>query len=134
MKKLLAAVLTAIMLFAQVAVAEGIDLSSYSTEELIELKLSIDEELHLRDEITDNYLYQGKYRVGEDFDAGRYVFKCVKVLNEKHDYGDIVAFKSEGGYRARPTRLKIDQEYSIRLEDGDSVELLLIECTISKID
>ena len=73
MKKALA--LTLILLIVAIPVlAEGWDLASMTTDELVELRNLITDEIKLR--VKDGYAHipEGKYMVGTDIDAGDYVF------------------------------------------------------------
>lgn len=59
--------------------AESINLTELSVEELIDLELSIQGEIANRDTENSHILYSGYYIVGEDIEAGRYkayVLKC----------------------------------------------------------
>lgn len=132
MKKLVLLIVSLLLVSVMAVHAEGIDLSRMTTEELIELDLLISEELHSRNESGNKYLYQGAYTVGEDFEEGRYVFKCEKVIENKRGYGEIY-FRNE---HERPQGAQMQQgdEWSARLTDGTTLWLTYVECTFAKID
>lgn len=134
MKKLVL-LIVAMLLFSIMAVrAEGIDLSGMTTEELIELDLQISEELHSRESVTNNYLYQGNYTVGEDLEEGRYVFKCTKVLDDKYQVGMVKVTCDDGSHYNSHADMRLGEEWSVRLVNGDYVRLIYLDCAIDKID
>lgn len=71
MKKLLA-VLVALFMLVPVALAEEIDLTKMTTEELEKLQQNIVLELISRGVSTDNVILKGLYVVGKDIKAGKY--------------------------------------------------------------
>ena len=88
MKKLLCMLLTVIMAltFCSSALAETIDLSSLTDEELRDTSLQIQDEMISR-WLFDTYLYAGEHVVGEDIPAGRYVLAAYE-LYEPEDADD----------------------------------------------
>jgi hypothetical protein len=131
MKKLVLLIVALLLVSIVVVHAEGIDLSEMTTEELIELDLAITEELRGRDTIVENYLYQGKYVVGEDFEEGRYLLKCSKVLNDRDGYGSISVYTDGRGNDH--ANLMLNHEWSVDLRNSDILKLMFIECSIVKI-
>lgn len=75
MKRILS-ILFIVLLFSTSAIAEGLDLSSMSYEQLVELKRAVDNEYYARPEAEPNVLAPGNYIVGEDIQAGTY-YVCV---------------------------------------------------------
>lgn len=75
MKKALIALLVIFTLFTTTAYASSIDLESMTTDELIELKNKIHQEImeRMQDEDIEEPIYQGTYIVGEDIKPGKYV-------------------------------------------------------------
>ncbi len=53
---------------------DTIDLASIGTDDLIELRNAINEELKNRVNIENDYIYSGEYIVGKDIAPGRYLF------------------------------------------------------------
>lgn len=132
MKKLVLLIVSLLLVSVMVVHADGIDLSGMTTEELIELDLQISEELHSRESVTNNYLYQGNYTVGEDLEEGRYVFKCEKVIENKRGYGEI--YLQQTHERPQGARMQPGDEWSARLTAGATLWLTYAECTFVKVD
>lgn len=132
MKKICLMVVAMLLVSIFSAFAEGIDLSGMTTEELINFEFRIKEELKSRDQLTDGYLYQGVYTIGEDLEEGRYVFRCEKYIENKREYGEI--YLSRSHERPQGTRMQIGDEWSARLKEGDTLALTFIECMLTRID
>lgn len=90
MKRLLATVLIAMILFVNVGVAEGIDLSSYDNEDLTKLYDAIEEEMINRGVLRSGTLPGGYYTVGVDIAEGMY-----DIFSEGYFMGTFFIFQSE---------------------------------------
>ena len=129
MKKTLIALLVSFTLFTTTANASSIDLESMTTDELIELKDKIHQEImeRVQDEGIEEPIYQGTYIVGEDIKPGKYV---IVFRNEFEDKTKRDLFR---GYIKCYTnsdsaindnyyfsdRLIIDEECGVNLDDGN---------------
>ena len=82
MKKLVALFL-AIVLSAGIALAEGIDLSGMSYDELVALKDRINLAMWQSDEWQEVTVPQGVWKVGEDIPAGHWTVKCTSERGVK---------------------------------------------------
>ena len=85
MKKIFCLVI-ALMIFPALSLAE-VDLKEMTTEELIELKTAIAQELISRNEMKEVPVPAGKYTVGEDIPVGNYTVyansaACMITVNE----------------------------------------------------
>lgn len=75
------------------AVADTVDLSSMSNDEIIALLNEVNEEIVRRGINKTAKLPQGTYIAGNDIPAGRYVFTCLAVGD---DWGNVTVY-SDGG-------------------------------------
>ncbi len=80
-------------LLIPVAVADTVDLSSMSNDEIIALLDELNEEIVRRGINKTAKLPQGTYNAGSDIPAGRYVFTCLAVGD---DWGNVTVY-SDGG-------------------------------------
>lgn len=80
-------------LLIPVAVADTVDLSSMSDDEIIALLDELNEEIVRRGINKTAKLPQGTYNVGSDIPAGRYIFTCLAVGD---DWGNVTVY-SDGG-------------------------------------
>ena len=81
MKKALLITLVLLLLFPIVSMAaQKIDLSTYTVEELIELKTAIDSELIDRGATKSANIPTGDYVVGQDFPAGTYTITTSEYM------------------------------------------------------
>ena len=138
MKKLVALFL-AIVLSAGSALAEGIDLSGMSYDELVALKDRINLAMWQSDEWQEVTVPQGVWKVGEDIPAGHWTVKCItekKCYNTQISWGEAL---TEGGtsiaWRGRYDILVTVKnpeykyyeydgsitEYSFTVQDGDYI-------------
>ena len=83
----------AALLFVLPAMAETIDLSKLSDDEIVALLDSVNAEIVSRGINKTASLPQGSYIAGKDLPAGRYIFTC-KATGD--DWGNVTV-KSEGG-------------------------------------
>lgn len=77
MKKILAMILVLALLIPAASVADGIDLSVLSYDQLIELNHQLVREIMARPEWKEVRIPAGQWKVGEDIPAGVYSFKSV---------------------------------------------------------
>lgn len=116
-----------------IACAEEIDLNSYSVDELINLKIAVDQELIERNRTDLSYLFPGTYVVGEDIEPGRYSLRCIRV-SKKHVSGVVGLFYSiddEKPYEQYVLRPPTD-ECSVRLVEGRVLKTQSATCVIAK--
>lgn len=71
--------LVTVAAFALPAMAEGTDYKSMSTDELIAMRKSINEELAARLTTSTSDFYSGSYKIGVDIKPGTYLFTCLTV-------------------------------------------------------
>lgn len=71
--------LTTMAAFALPALAEGVDYKSMSTDELIAMRESVNDELRVRLASDASDIYIGSYKVGVDINPGIYLFTCLSV-------------------------------------------------------
>ena len=107
-----------------VAVAEDVDLSAMTLDELIALKTAIAGELMNRDEIKEAAIPSGVYVVGQDIPVGSYsittssILASIMIYESSGDLSNMFAIDSSNGVG------------KIALTDGQRVELSA-ECTFS---
>lgn len=77
MKKLVAVILVLALMIPVVSVADGIDLSALSYDQLIELNHQLVREIMARPEWKEVRIPAGQWKVGEDIPAGVYSFKFI---------------------------------------------------------
>lgn len=124
MKKVLAFLLVCI-LFVTPVFAEGVDLSSMSVEELIQLHNQIDEILADKFKCELDVIYPGTYVVGRDIKEGRYILNCLKtgIVN----FWIITFYENEEELENRNSltneNLRIGDQVQINLIDGMVVEI-----------
>lgn len=125
MKKALA--LTLILLIVAIPVfAEGWDFASMTTDELIELRNSIMDELRSRIGSLDSvHVPAGTYVVGEDIDPGKYVFFWTKEYEDRSaisvyaDQEDLESYNQS----TYTTIRKVGEEIQIELIDGAYLQI-----------
>lgn len=94
MKKWMAALLVfVILMFTGQALAEGVDLSTLSDDELVGLMKQIQEEMVARNIEGTANLKGGKYVAGRDLPAGSYIFTC---LAQGDDWGNVTIYADQG--------------------------------------
>ena len=89
MKKMICAILTLAIFLAVTAAAfaDGVDLSSLTWEELLELKAAITLEQWSRDEWEEVEVPQGVWVVGEDLPAGKWTITCKTGYSTRVKWG-----------------------------------------------
>lgn len=132
MKKALAFILI-LLIVAIPALAEGWDFASMTTDELIELRKLITDEINLR--TKDDYIHipEGKYIVGTDIDAGDYVFFWAEDYEvfgvgvglydssdfEHDDYLEYHFFE----YYGEEVRMKLSNGQCLFVEDSAGIDI-----------
>ena len=89
MKKMICAILTLAIFLAVTAAAfaDGVDLSSLTWEELLELKAAITLEQWSRDEWEEVEVPQGVWVIGEDIPAGKWTITCKTGYSTRVKWG-----------------------------------------------
>ena len=89
MKKMICAILTLAIFLAVTAAAfaDGVDLSSLTWEELLELKAAITLEQWSRDEWEEVEVPRGVWVVGEDIPAGKWTITCKTGYSTRVKWG-----------------------------------------------
>ena len=103
MKKFLCFVILAILMFQAVAFAEG-DYSSYTTEELIDMKDAIVAELATRTDAGPVHYTEGQYVVGRDIPAGKYKLTLLPT-DSGNTYTNWYIYESKSMYDYDVSRL-----------------------------
>lgn len=122
MKKMIAGLLVACTLFTTSAYAASVDVKTMTTEELVELRNQICEELTERSDFTDDVIYVGDYVVGTDIKAGQYVIQYVSELLDSP--GVILVYSSKEEFDTDRYNCCVSQIY---LEEGQEARLVLEE-------
>lgn len=125
MKRIIPVVLAFCLIFGTFAYAEEIDLASLSTEELLQLRTDLTDELFNRDEGV--LLVEGKYVVGKDIAPGAYtVVECeddtwsrlTVYLTESSEFD---MQKAENAY-LKASNAHSDPENTTVVEEPESVD------------
>ena len=94
MKKLIALLATLVLLAcAGMALAEGMDLSGLSDDEIVALMGRVQEEIVARHIEGTATLAGGSYIGGKDIPAGSYIFTCLASGN---DWGNVTVYSENG--------------------------------------
>ena len=141
MRKLIVALLVVAMMVST-AMAEGIDLSGLSYDELVALKDRINLAIWESEEWQEVTVPQGRWIVGEDIPAGTWTIKCSTInpesisarltqveWGEKLDEDGDISFSGRHGYE---NIFSPESEYyeagditeiTVELQDGDIVDI-----------
>lgn len=116
--------LATVAVFAVPAMAEGTDYKSMSTDELIALRESINDELRARLASDASAVYNGILEVGVDIKPGTYLLTCMSVDDT---YGKMsVLVNDDNG-----TELLVGDSTIINISANDkSIRLQCGSCTI----
>ena len=106
MKKTLIALLVICTLFTTTVYASPVDLESMTTDELIELRNQVIQEINSRFSFDESKIYIGEYIVGQDIKAGDYI-----IVFEKNEN---VVYKSVEGPYGGTVDLYANQEDASR--------------------
>lgn len=127
MKRLLLLILV-LTLAVSNALAAEIDLSAMTEEELIELRVQIDELLG----DSGDMIYEGTYVVGTDIKAGRYQLTCSKTGAMHYVIARI--FESTNmGQEIERHDVYLGNSIYLNLEDGMTFVLKQGACTIQPV-
>lgn len=126
-KRLLVALLIVAIAIPVFASTAGIDLTTMSLEELIQLRNDVDTEISSRISSNNDTMYQGAYVAGKDIAIGRYTFTALETSYlELFDTND--NFKSY-----RKDYKEEDRAYYNQMKEGDVVTLNLEEGQVVNI-
>ena len=118
MRKVMAVVFAlVIMTCSSFSMAEGIDISTLSDDELVALMARVQEEIVARHVEGTANLAGGTYIVGKDIPAGSYIYTC---LASGEDWGNVTIYSEKG---------EGDQQFwevVAASEDGDEPESFFI--------
>ena len=118
MRKVMAVVFAlVIMTCSSFSMAEGIDISTLSDDELVALMARVQEEIVARHIEGTANLAGGTYIVGKDIPAGSYIYTC---LASGEDWGNVTIYSEKG---------EGDQQFwevVAAPEDGDEPESFFI--------
>lgn len=81
-----------------VSLAENLDFSNMSTDELLEMRKNIDSEIASRVYDDVSIIYPGTYIVGRDLEAGSYVLTYMQDVGE-NSHAQFGVFDTEEAYR-----------------------------------
>ena len=121
MKKLFALIL-ALILVSSAAVAEGIDLSGLSFDELLELQQRVNEALWASDGWNHVKVPSGYFEIGSDIPAGRWTITTAEYCSFicfYHSLSDALADERSVYYQV----IDEGESYSVIIEDGMGVEI-----------
>jgi len=94
MKKVMAVLFAlVIMACSSFSIAEGIDISTLSDDELVALMARVQEEIVARHIEGTANLAGGTYIVGKDVPAGSYIYTC---LASGEDWGNVTIYSDKG--------------------------------------
>ena len=94
MRKVMAVVFAlVIMTCSSFSMAEGIDISTLSDDELVALMARVQEEIVARHIEGTANLVGGTYIVGKDIPAGSYIYTC---LASGEDWGNVTIYSEKG--------------------------------------
>lgn len=94
MKKVMAVLFAlVIMVCSSFSIAEGIDISTLSDDELVALMARVQEEIVSRHIEGTANLAGGTYIVGKDIPAGSYIYTC---LASGEDWGNVTIYSDKG--------------------------------------
>ena len=118
--------LATMVAFAVPALAEEVDYKAMSTDELIAMRKSINDELRIRMASDASAVYNGILEVGVDIKPGTYLFTCMSVDDT---YGKMsVLVNDDNG-----TELLVGDSTIINLSANDkSIRLQCGSCTIQQ--
>ena len=130
-------VLSVLLLIAailpSISLADGLDLSSLSLEDLLGLRKAIDEEIHIRISQPSETLYDGVYVIGTDIRSGRYLVTVIDCCVD--EYSDSASFRitSVNGEKDR-FYLVPGQSRIVELVDGTTFEVEdVLSATLSDV-
>lgn len=116
----------ALLLFATPVLAEDYSLDEMTMDELVELRRLINVEISERLAETSAVFYPFDYVVGRDIPAGRYI---ITGESATRSYGYIYHIPAGAADFSSIEYLEVGAEYSIQLEEGDT--LRIEDCTVT---
>ncbi len=134
MKKILATLLIVCTLFTTTVYAASVDVTSMTTDDLLELKEAINSEILKRFGTEGDSIYTGKYIVGEDIKSGMYVI-TFPSKNSDYDYGQVIVYPTvECEWSDREViTLRIGEEGYLELNDGNVIDVSYLTGVIRPI-
>ena len=128
MKRFLVLVIGFVLIFSGLVYAgvEDVNISEMSTDEIIELRNSLNEELQERTKAYNDYIYSGKYIVGVDIAPGRYLFETssggfAKFAVFENKDSEIDEYSDEFVY------VDANTPYNVVLEEGNLFIILNVD-------
>ncbi len=137
MKKIIAMLLVAMMVFGgSVVSAEGVNLATMTTEELLALHEAVDAEIDARIGCEPSAIGGGVYTAGETIKPGVYIITCAEAYAEEgmqvQVYADHAQYEE---YRAVFDSYKPDyQLFAGVIMPGESVSISLSDGMVMVID
>ena len=125
MKKIVALVL-AVILMCGVALADGVDLSGMSLEELLVLQKDVSLEVNRRLNNGATPISAGEYVVGKDIKAGTYKIVIAEAFAS---YAEVAIYSSDGE-REWAASSKAGMDVMVTLEEGHSLNMYYTSGTI----
>lgn len=141
MRKLIVALLVVTMMIST-AMAEGIDLSGLSYDDLVALKDRINLAIWESEEWQEVTVPQGRWIVGEDIPVGTWVIKCAQINNDsisgrltQLEWGETLEEDGDISYHGRHGYENVfngdskyyeagdNTEITVELQDGDIVDI-----------
>ena len=93
MRKLLLVSVLFLLMSTTVA-ADGFDIASATTDELIAMQNEIEDELLSRITTSRDIIYRGEYIIGKDIKAGEYVYECTS-LSDGYRFNRILVYDNQ---------------------------------------
>lgn len=119
MKKILSWVLISVLLVLP-GLAEEIDISGMTADELLTLRESINEELEQRVGSDGSEIWSGEYTVGKDILPGQYVLTLTKIVEDVN--GEVRVYRDADAYEEYDydiaELLSKDEGYYLDLSEG----------------
>lgn len=113
-------ILLATALLCVPALAEEIDVSAMSLDELVALRAKVQSEIDTRIDATGDILPEGRYTVGQGIKAGNYVFtvQSVRELSDGTSVCAIELYDDAGNFVQYSSRIKVGDVFFFGLTDG----------------
>ncbi|MBE5808707.1 MAG: hypothetical protein E7317_10265 [Clostridiales bacterium] len=124
------AVLLMVVLFGCGCAAEGLDYASMTTDELIEMRNAITEEMNAR--YSGDILTEGKYVEGVDIKAGTYVLTALKIY-EGEKYVFVATIDANGEPIENGYVKSVGESFTVRVDEGCTLSIFKGECGITRL-
>lgn len=128
--KLFIMVVILVMLTSTV-LAGGIDLSTLTLDELVNLRNNINTEIYIRGEGEDSEIFTGTYIVGVDILQGTYAVKCLTPELSSNMINVIVYDKDDD--QVSWVDIHLGREGFVSLKDGQTLKLCYGGGTIREV-